>query len=144
MNTRLVTGARYLLAAILLTFSINYFVPFLPQPAMPEPAMAFFGAMMATGYLLPLVKLVELSVGVLLLANRYVPLALVLLAPVSVNIIAFHLFLAPAGILPGLMVFLLNAGLLWAHRPAYASLLRARPEGGTQSAPAEAHAPAYS
>ena len=49
-----------------------------------------------TGYMFPMVMGTQLLVGVLLLLNRCVPLALALIAPVIVNIVAFHVFLAPA------------------------------------------------
>ncbi|QXD16662.1 hypothetical protein GQ464_006910 [Rhodocaloribacter litoris] len=126
MNRKTITAARYVLGLLLVVFGLNGFFRFLPMPTPPEAAGRFLGAMMETGYLLPLVKLVELTVGVLLLANRFVPLALVLLAPVSVNIIAFHLFLDPAGIVPGAVIAALQALLLLAYRPVYEPMLQAK------------------
>ena len=76
-----------------------------------------------------LVKALEIGIGVLLLANRYVPLALVLLAPISVNIVSFHLFLDPASIGAAALVTLLNAYLLFAYRNEYKPLLSAKVEG---------------
>src|SRR3569833_1968398 len=61
-----------------------------PPGNFPAPAMAFAAAMMNTHYLFQLLKLVELGAGVLLLANRAVPFALVVLAPVLVNVVLFH------------------------------------------------------
>ncbi|GIV57353.1 MAG: hypothetical protein KatS3mg042_0266 [Rhodothermaceae bacterium] len=126
MNPKAITAARYVLGLMLVVFGLNGFLQFLPMPTPPEAAGRFLGAMIETGYLLPLVKLVELTVGVLLLANRFVPLALVLLAPVSVNIIAFHLFLDPAGIAAGAVVFVLNVFLLFAYKPVYEPMLQAK------------------
>ena len=87
--------------------------------------MAFLTAMMATGYLLPLVAGTQVIAGALLLANRFVPLALVLLAPVIVNIVAFHLFLEPSGLVIALVVLALEAFLFWMYRPAFRALLTA-------------------
>jgi hypothetical protein len=74
----------------------------------------------------PLVKAVELATGILLLAGRYVPLALTLLAPVVVNIVAFHLFLEPATIAVPLVALALGVYLAWTERRAYAPLFVAR------------------
>lgn len=122
-----VRTARILLGLVLVAFGLNGFVSFLPQPDLPEPAGRFIGALVESGYLFQLTHAVELIVGVLLLIRRYVPLALVVLAPISVNIAAFHLALDPAGFIgPAALVALLNLYLLFAYRPAYAPLLRSR------------------
>ena len=98
-----------------------------PPPAtMPAGATAFAEALAKTGYMMPLVSGVQLLVGVLLLIKQFVPLALVLLAPLLVNIVAFHMFLAPAGIVPGLVLTVLELYLAWVYRAAYRPLLTAR------------------
>ena len=68
------------------------------EPPEPASAGAFLGALFSTGYMFPLIKGTETLAGALLLSNRFVPLALTLLAPVLVNIVAFHVFLAPAAL----------------------------------------------
>src|SRR5260370_17476315 len=95
--TRLLTiGARIMMGLIFFVFGLNGFLHFIPQPKeMPEVAGEFFGALMKTGYFLPLMFGTQLLVGVLLLLNRFVPLALALIAPVVVNIFLFHLFFLP-------------------------------------------------
>ena len=131
MQSKLVLGARILLGLIFFVFGLNFFFHFIPQPPMPEAAGAFAGAMFAgamfaTGYLFILVKVVEVSCGVLLLANRFVPLALALLAPIVVNIVMFHAFLAPAGIVLPLVVLALEVFLAWGYRGVYRPMLAAR------------------
>jgi hypothetical protein len=74
----------------------------------------------------PLIKGTEVIVGALLLTNRFVPLALVLLAPVIVNIVLFHAFLAPEGIAMAIVLVALQLFLAWTHRRAYRPLLAAR------------------
>lgn len=128
MTTKIETTARLLLGLVVILFGLNGFFQFMPQPSLPEPATDFLGAILATGYLLAIVKILEIGIGVLLLANRYVPLALVLLAPISVNIISFHLFLDPAGIGAAALVTALNLYLLFAYRRHYKSLLNAKTE----------------
>lgn len=113
--------ARLLLGLIFTVFGLNGFLHFLSMPPPPEPAMAFFGAMAATGYLIPLLFITQIVGGALLLLGL-VPLALVILAGVIVNIVAFHLFLAPGGLPLAIIVAALAAFLAWAHRDAYSPL----------------------
>lgn len=121
-------SARILMGFAFLVFGLNGFLHFIPEPKtpMPEGAGAFAGALMKSGYMFPMVMGTQLLVGVLLLLNRFVPLALALIAPVIVNIIAFHVFLAPSGIAPGAVLLLLELYLAWAYRNAYRSMLAPR------------------
>jgi uncharacterized membrane protein YphA (DoxX/SURF4 family) len=122
------TVARVLLGLMFTVFGLNGFLHFIPQPKspMPEAAAAFAGALMQTGYMFPLVMGTQLFAGVLLLFNRFVPLALALLAPILVGIITFHIFLAPASIGPGVAVVVLELYLAWAYRDAYRPMLAMR------------------
>lgn len=127
MARRLPTIARLLMGLMFTVFGLNGFLPFLPQPEeMPEGIAAFAKAMVESGYLQQLVSGTQLVVGVLLLVNRFVPLALALIAPVIVNIIAVHVFLYPEGIGPGVVVLALELYLAWAYRDAFRSMLVAR------------------
>src|ERR1700677_4358540 len=115
-------GARLLLGLVFFVFGLNGFLHFIPQPPPPQPALAFFGALFATGYMLPLIMGTQLLVGVLLLANRFVPMALILIAPVIVNIVAFHVALAPAGLPLALVVLALELVMAWSYREAFRPL----------------------
>ena len=135
---RLITIARVLLGLGFTVFALNYFVPFLPaQDAPPAEALPFLGAFVSSG-MLTLVKVIELGAGILLLTNRFVPLALALLAPIIVGIAAFHILLAPAG-MPIVAVFVaLELVLAWGYRNAFTPMLRAKTapavEPGTRDA----------
>jgi hypothetical protein len=94
-----------------------------PQTALPEGAAAFAAALMNTGYMLPLIFSTQFIVGTLLLANRFVPLALALLAPFVVNSVSFHLFLERSGLRIASGVLILEVYLAWAYRKAYRPML---------------------
>ena len=81
-------------------------------------------------------KLAEGIGGALLLSNCYVPLALTVLAPVVVNIVAFHLFLAPSGLAIPIVVLALGVFLAWSYRAAFKPMLRAdvSPDTATERA----------
>ncbi|MGA2749853.1 MAG: DoxX family protein [Verrucomicrobiota bacterium] len=134
MQIKTAAVARVLLGLGFLVFGLNGFLHFLPQPkTMPEGAGAFFGALMKTGYMIPMIFATQTLVGALLLLNRFVPLALALIAPVIVNIVAFHIFLAPSGLPLAGVVLVLELYLAWAHRKAFCSMLAMRAAPGTAS-----------
>lgn len=120
--------ARVLLGLMFFVFGLNGFLNFIPPPkeGIPEGAMALSVAMMKTGYLLQFVKGTEVLCGLLLLLNRFVPLALVVLMPIILNILAFHAFLAPSGVPMAIVILALALYLAWAYRAAYRPILAAK------------------
>jgi len=113
--------ARILLGVIFVVFGLNGFLHFLPQPEMPPAAVAFFGGLAASGFMLPTLFATQVVGGALLLLGM-VPLALVFLAPVIVHIVEFHVFLAPGGLPLAVVVAALALFLAWTHRWAYRPL----------------------
>jgi uncharacterized membrane protein YphA (DoxX/SURF4 family) len=134
MKTKVTHAARILLGLIFFVFGLNGFFHFLPQPPMSGPPAEFAGALLATGYMFPLIKGTEVIVGVLLLSGKLVPLALTVLAPVVVNIVAFHLFLAPSGIPLAVVVLALELYLAWTYRASFRPMLAARVAPTTSTA----------
>lgn len=116
--------ARLLLGLTFVVFGLNGFSQFLSQPAMPQAAVTFFGGLAATGYMLPLLFATQVVGGVLLLLGM-VPLGVVTLAPLIVNIVAFHVFLAPDGLPLAVVVAALALFLAWVHRDAFRPLFAA-------------------
>src|SRR5437870_4160587 len=120
--TKLPTAARVLLGLAFFVFGLNGFLGFLPAHAPHGTAAAFLGGLAASGYFFPLLKGTEVIAGALLLSGRIVPFALVLLAPIVVNIAAFHLALDASGLGVAFVVVALEAFLGWTHRAAFAPL----------------------
>lgn len=120
MNKTIETILLWIAGLALLIFGLNKFFFFIPSPPMPPSDMkTFFDGFMASRYLMPLVGVVETLVGLLFLTKKYVPFALVLLAPISVNIVLIHLFLDPKNVGPALLVFTINVVLMWKYRDKY-------------------------
>jgi hypothetical protein len=117
--------ARYVLGTIFFVFGLNGFLHFLPQPPMSGAPAEFVQALMASGYVLPVLKGSETVAGALLLSNSYVPLALAVLAPAVVGIVGFHVLLAPAGLPIALLVLVLELYLARAYKNAFAPMLEA-------------------
>jgi uncharacterized membrane protein YphA (DoxX/SURF4 family) len=115
------TVARILLGFVFFASGVaGFFIT--PPPDMPE----FAHALIKTGYLFQFIKIVEISTGLLLLLNRFVPLALAILAPIVINIFAFHLFLDPKGMIIPVVLAALEIYLAWAYRDSFRAMLSAR------------------
>lgn len=130
--------ARTLLGLAFTVFGLNFFLHFLPQPPPPPEVMAFVGALV-TGKILLIVKVVEVAAGIALLGNRFVPLALALLAPVEIGIFAFHGVFDPSGLPIIVVLMALTIYLAWSYRAAFAPMLQARVEPTLASASVGAH-----
>src|SRR5271166_2433366 len=113
---------RILLGLVFTVFGLNGFLQFIPMQPLPQPAIDFFGALAATGYMIRLIFFGQLIGGVLLLTGIAVPLALVILAPFVVNILFFHLFLAPGGLAIAFVVVAMEVFLAWRYQSAFAPL----------------------
>ena len=116
---------RLLLGFMLVVFGLDAFFGFLPVPStpLPEGAAAFLGSLTQTGYMIPLIALTHLVTGFLLVVNRFVPIALVLLAPFLVNSLAFHTFLERSGLPMAMVLLLFELYLAWKYRSAFRGLL---------------------
>lgn len=125
--------ARYLLGLPLVVFGLNGFLNFIKPPpdmVMPAKALQFSTALMDSGYMMPLIGATLLVSGVLLVVNRFVPLALILLAPFFVNSVLFHFFLERSGLPMALVFTALELYLAWAYRAAYRPLFVSRHPSG--------------
>ncbi|WNG34361.1 DoxX family membrane protein [Archangium violaceum] len=120
-------AVRWLMGAVFVLFGANKFYPFMPTPPVPPAAGAFIAALMTSGYMWPLLGLVEVIGGLLLLHGRYVPVSAALLAPVITNIVLYLLLLAKTGQAMGMAFFLISCELflLWRYRQRWAQVVAA-------------------
>ena len=122
MNSTFTKITRWLLAIVLIVFGLNKFLNFIPLPQLPADAAEFMESLGDTGYILQIVAVLEIFIGLLLLINRWIAFALVLLTPISVNILLFHLFLDMPGIAGALVVCILNGILIYKYWPRFRPL----------------------
>ncbi len=111
----------YLLGLVFVVFGLSYFFPFMPMPPMEGDPAVFGGLMTKTGYM-TFVKVLEISIGLLLFIPKTRALALILIAPITVNILCFELFIAKAPSI-GIALVVLNAIGLYMNRAKYSSIL---------------------
>ena len=119
------TIARYLAGVIFLFFGLNGFLHFIPFPPPSGVAGQFMGALFVSHYLMVIFAF-QVIAGVLLLVNRYVPLAVAVLAPVIVNILCFHALMAPSGLPLAAFIAVLWTLVFVDVRPAFSGLFQSR------------------
>lgn len=117
---------RLLLGLIFVVFGLNGFLNFLSMGPMPSGlAGQFVGALVLSHYFW-VVAALQIAGGALVLVNRFVPLGLVLLGPVIVNIILYHLFLNPTGTGVAIVVAILWLIVFYGHRQYFSGIFAQR------------------
>ncbi len=117
---RILLGALFVFASVVVLFKLG------PQQVPTGATKTFMEGVAATGYLLTLIKVTELVCGLAFIIGRFVPLATVIIFPISLNIFLLHAFAAPEGLPAGLFVLLANLFLAFAYRKHYSGLFVAK------------------
>ena len=117
---RLLMGLMFLFASVVVLFKL------MPQPKSTGDAKVFMEGMAASGYLMTLVKLTELVCAIAFLSGFFVPLAAVVIFPITLNILMFHLFLAPEGLPVAILLMIGNLFLAYYYRERYIPMLKAK------------------
>jgi uncharacterized membrane protein YphA (DoxX/SURF4 family) len=114
---RILVGLMFLFSSVVVLFNL------VPQPVVEGDVKLFNEGLAASGYLVPLLKVIELLCAIAFLSGRFIPLAAVVIFPITVNILLFHAFLAPEGVVLGAFMFLGNLFLAYANRKKYEPIL---------------------
>jgi putative oxidoreductase len=122
MNSTFTKIIRFILALLLILIGANKFLQFIPAPNIPDDAAQFMGSLKATGYILPVLGVVEICIGLMLLFNKWVAFAVLALVPVSVNILLYHIFLDIPHIGVAAIVAVINFLLIYKLWPKYRPL----------------------
>jgi putative oxidoreductase len=115
--------ARFLLGFVFVVFGLNGILNFIPMPPPTGIAGQFVGALFLSHYLF-VIMFIQIVGGILLIANRFVPLGLTLLAPVVANIFFFHAFMDPTGLPRAAVVIILWLVVAYSVRSAFARILQ--------------------
>jgi hypothetical protein len=118
----LVLIARILLGLVFLAFGLNGFLMFIPMGPMPTGLAGQFVTVLFQSHYVLVVSALQIAGGVLLLVNRYVPLALTILGPIIVNILLYHLLLNHTGLGLAIVVAILWGIVAYHHRQAFSGL----------------------
>ena len=122
MKSKIIHGCRLLFGLAFIVFGLNGFFGFIPMPAPPEAGGAYLGALGATGYFFPVLKICEILAGIFILTNIFLNFGLVLIAPILVQIFLYHLFLDPAGLALPIILVVMHLFLTYQNCASYKSL----------------------
>ncbi len=120
----IVTILRTVFGTIFFVFGLNGFLHFLPYPTMSQAGSSLIQALAVSGYFLPTLKIVEIVTGLSLLLGRFVPISLILIAPVTIHIFLFHIFLDPSDMFLSVFLITTNIFLGYAYRNTFKSILK--------------------
>ena len=125
-SKKVIRTIQVIFGLILIFFALNAFFQFSSPPAFNEAATAFLTALFNTGYILPLMALAWLIAGILYIINRWSALATILIFPITVNILLFHLLLDSTGTLFALIFVILNIYFIIVPWQAYKPLFKGK------------------
>jgi len=128
MKSTLTIAARVLLGLVFFGIGLNGLLHLVPLPPAAGAAAVFINGLIASRYFFPLLFVTYLLTGAALMMDRFVPLALTVLAPIIINVAVMHLFVPSSGaeICLAALVTLLELFLAWSYRAAFRPLLSAR------------------
>lgn len=113
---RVLMGLMFAFSAIVVLFKL------VPQPELTGEIKTFMDGINATGYMMTTIKVIELVCAAAFLSGRFVPLAAVVIFPININILLFHITLAPEGLLVAVLLMIGNLFLAWYYREKYKPL----------------------
>lgn len=117
---------RVLLGLLFIMSGVSYFfMKEIPTDSLTPVAQQFMAALTATGYFFPFLKASEVVAGLMLLFKRWTPLALLILAPIILQILCFNIFLDGAALIMGVVIFVMAIFLAWYNWEKYEGLFRA-------------------
>jgi uncharacterized membrane protein YphA (DoxX/SURF4 family) len=112
-------GLLFIFASVTVLFNL------VPQPELKGNTKIFMDGINASRYLLPLIKITELFCGIAFLTGYFVPLATVVIAPVTISILLFHIFVDPSGLPVAILLVLANIFLAYANWEKFTPILEA-------------------
>ncbi len=116
---------RVLLGALLVYAAAVFFLKLAPEPETTGAFKAFQVGIVASTYLMPLAKILELLCGISFLSGKYVTLSSIIILPITLNILLIHIYLSPKDLPVGLFIFFGNLFLIYSHWGNYKSLFKA-------------------
>lgn len=115
---------RVLLGALMLFASISYFFNLGEQPTPTGSMATLMGGLMASKYIFPLVKSIELIAGLMLVSGKFVKLGIVLLFPISLNIFLIHTITQISDLPVAIFVLVANTFLIYANWDSFKEIVK--------------------
>ncbi|MDF1881981.1 hypothetical protein JHD50_11845 [Sulfurimonas sp. MAG313] len=118
-------GVQIITGLMLVVFGSNKFLSFIDMAAPTAEMGAYLGALGATGFLFPLIAIIEIVAGLAFISNKYVSLLVLFITPVMLNAFLAHLFLDPAGIGGSAFIMLALLSIIVNHKDRYSEIFKA-------------------
>ena len=118
---RVLLGLLFIFASIVVLFNLAQ-----PPADLPARAKIFMEGMNASGYLMTLIKVTELLCGLAFVSGFFVPLATVVIAPITINILLYHIFVLPDGLPVAVFLVLANIFLAYYNWDKFKPVLEAK------------------
>jgi uncharacterized membrane protein YphA (DoxX/SURF4 family) len=115
---------RVLLGLVFIFASMSFFLKLAPEPVTTGDFKAFQIGLVASSYLIPLAKGIELLCGLLFLVGKYVTLANIVILPVTLNILMINYFMSPETLPIAIALFLGNLFLIYSYRENYKTVFK--------------------
>jgi putative oxidoreductase len=113
---------RILVGLFLLFASVTYFLKSFPTPELTGNMKIFNDGLMASGYLMPLAKAVELLCGLSFVTGKFLKISAIILVPVTLNILLINIFMTPQGTPLASVLFLANLFIIYRNWDSYKHL----------------------
>lgn len=125
MKNKIFLGIQVIAGLMLVVFGLNGFLQFIPMPQPPVEMGKYLGALFATGFIFPIVSIVELLAGLAFLINRFAPLMAVILMPIMLNAFLSHLFLDLEGIGGSMILLIATIIVMLKNKDRYKEIFKA-------------------
>ena len=125
MKSKILFAVSLLFGLMMVNAGLNKFLHYMPVPEMNEAAGSLMGAFAASGWLIPLIAIVEIIAGVLFIIPRFRALGAVMILPITIGIFLFHVVLDPGTVVISFVLLLINAIVIWDNKEKYMPMIRA-------------------
>jgi uncharacterized membrane protein YphA (DoxX/SURF4 family) len=124
MKNKIFTTIQIITGLMLLVFGLNTFLQFIPMPQASEQMEAYTYALFSTGFIFPIIAIIEIISGIAFIINKFTSLMAILIMPIILNALLAHMFLDPSGIGASLFITLSIIVVMIKNKDSYISLLK--------------------
>lgn len=124
MKNKVIFAISALMGLMMINSGMNKFLQYMPMPEMPMEAGKLMMAFMESGWLMPLIALVEIIGGALLIVPKLRALGAIMLLPITIGILAFHITLAPETVVISIVLFAINAWIIFENKNKYMPMIK--------------------
>lgn len=123
MKNKILFGASLIFGLIMINGGLNKFFHYFPLPQMPEAATKLMAVFVESGWIMALIALVEIIAGILIIIPKTRPLAAIMIFPVMIGIVLFHVFQDPKNVIMSLILLVINLWIIFENKEKYMPMI---------------------